>query len=688
MKYLVILLSCGLLFACQPSEQTAETEQSNSNPFFVEYNAIVDFAAITAENVVEATEVIQAQSDQAVQAIIEIDESNRTFENTMRALDDSFADYNKIASAIYLMSYTHPDSAIRTNALNANTILQQYINKVQLNEDLYKAIKSYSQSDEAKKLTGYQAKFVEETVREFERNGFALSAADRDILKVINDEIAEIGDTFSKNIASYQDALIATEDDVAGMPDDYKEQRRQEDGTYTIDLSYPSYRPFMKLSESESARKKLYFKYMNRAAPENLEVLQNLLKKRKEMAELLGYRSYAAYLLESRMAKNPETVWEFETKLKTDLREKAEADYKERLTVKQGDVPSATELKSWESGYYADKLLKEKYQLDGELVKQYFALNDVLDGLFTITQTIFDLKFREVENPSVWHEEVRLFEVFQDGKLKGRFYLDLHPRANKYNHAACFGIINGKMTQKGYQIPTASLVCNFPKATEEKPALMPHSQVETFFHEFGHVLHQMLTTAELVSQSGTNVARDFVEAPSQIFENWVWNYEALKLFSKHYETGEVLPKELFEKMLAAKNVGRGLASLGQVFYGTLDMTLHDKFDPNTDETTTDVLKKVQNEILINTYTEGTYMQAAFGHLRGYGASYYGYMWSQVYAQDMFSVFEENGILDKETGIRYRDIILASGSSKNELDLVREFLGREPNNEAFLRDLGL
>jgi thimet oligopeptidase len=281
-----------------------------------------------------------------------------------------------------------------------------------------------------------------------------------------------------------------------------------------------------------------------------------------------------------------------------------------------------------------------------------------------------------------------MFEVYQDGKLKGIFYLDLFPRPNKYNHAACFGIKNGKMTSNGYQLPMASLVCNFPEPTADKPSLMPHGQVETFFHEFGHVLHHMVTTADLYSQSGTNVARDFVEAPSQIFENWAWNYDAVKLFAKHYDTREVMPEELFNKMLAAKNVGSGMGAAGQIFYGTYDLTLHDQYDPNGDITTTEVLSELQNDILTMPYTDGTHFQCAFGHLNGYGSSYYGYMWSLVYAQDMFSIFQENGILDQPTGLRYRNIILAKGSSEEPLDLVIEFLGREPNNEAFLIDLGL
>lgn len=686
MKQLLTLAVAVAFLACEPQQQKQETP--TENPFYNTFNEPIDFGGIDPLDVSEATESIQNITDKAIADVIALKQDDRTFDNTMLALDDLYARFDGVASAIYLMSYTHPDSSIRNNALESNTVLGQYINKIQLNEDLYRAVKDYSKSEEAGKLTDYKAKFVQETVEEFERNGFALEKEDRKKLQEINDALSEIGDQFSKNIASYKDYLIVDEADMNGLPEDYKEEHKQENGTYHVDLSYPSYRPFMKYSESDEARKALYMKYMNRAMPGNIEVLESLLQKRKEMAELLGYRSYAEYRLEDRMAGTPERVWDFENKLKQELRQKAEKDYQELLEVKKDATGEASIINGWESSFYFDKLLKEKYQLDGELVKQYFALDDVIQGLFKITQTIFDLEYREVDNPSVWHPAVRLFEVIKDGKLKGRFYLDLFPRENKYNHAACFGIKNGKMTTKGYQVPTASLVCNFPRPTDDKPALMPHDQVETFFHEFGHVLHHMVTTADLLSQSGTNVSRDFVEAPSQIFENWVWNYDALKLFAKHYESREVLPEDLFNKMLAAKNVGSGISASTQVFYGSYDMMLHDKYDPNGSESTTDVLKKLQADILLYPYVEGTHFQAAFGHLNGYGASYYGYLWSKVYAQDMFSVFEKNGILDKATGKRYRDIILASGSSKDELELVKEFLGREPNNEAFLRELGL
>lgn len=681
MRKLILLLFTGLILSFQ-------SDSENPNPIYNSFNEPINFAAITADHIAQATISVQNETNESMDQIIQIADDEKTFENTFLAIDDLSANLSDVYATIYLLSSTHSDSLIRNTALESRVTLGQYWNQISLNEDLYKAAKSYSESEDAKLLQGFKAKFVLETIEEYERNGFALSLEKRNVLKEINDEISSFSNKFNENISTYKDNLIVSEEEIDGLPEDYKKARKLEDGTYKIDMSYPSVGPFFRLSNSEDARRKLQMKFSNRAYPDNIEVLQDLLKKRLEMAQLLGHKSFAAYRLQSRMAKTPERVWEFENSLKEALKEKSKKDYDELLEIKRTKQTEVNTINAWETSYYSNILKKEKYQLDGEEVKLYFALDDVLAGLFSITQTLFEYEYREVKDPSVWNEEVRMFEVYQDDKLKGRFYLDLFPRDNKYGHAACFPLRNGKMTAEGYKVPTASLVCNFPKPTEEKPSLMTHSQVNTLFHEFGHVLHHMSTTAELESQSGTNVSRDFVEAPSQIFENWTWNYDALKLFAKHYETREVLPKALFDKMLAAKNVGSGMAASGQVFLGTFDMTLHDLYDPNGSKTTTDVLKSVQSDISLIEYVEGTHFHTAFGHLTGYGASYYGYLWSKVYAQDMFSIFDEKGILDTTTGIRYRDIILSSGSSRDELELVKEFLGRDPNNEAFLKELGL
>lgn len=654
------------------------------------FNEQIQFSKITPEYIEKAHKKTMEDLDEKLESIKAIPVEMRSFENTIEAYDIAVDGLNTMWGTIYLMANAHPDANTREAANNANVTFAQYGNKLGLDEDLYRSFKEYSESDDAKLLVGYKEKYLRESIRDFERNGFALSQAKRDELKLIQDRLSVISNSFNKNISDYKDHLIVTEEDVKGLDEDYKKARRQEDGTYKIDLSYPSYRPFMRLSESESARKDLSEKYLNRAADKNLVVLEKLALNRIELAKHLGYNSFAEYTLETRMAKNPKTVWDFENGLIEKVREKGKLDFEEVLAVKREKTNNDTVsvVNGWEYGYYSNILKKEKYQVDAEKVKQYFELNNVLDGLFQITQSLFGVEYKQVKDASVWQEDVTMYEVIDNGELIGRFYLDLYPRDNKFGHAACFGLQKGLKTEKGYQIPTAALECNFPEPTDDTPALMSHQQVQTFFHEFGHVLHNMLTTAEMSGFSGTSVSRDFVEAPSQIFENWTWDYKALKLFAKHYETGEVLPTDLFEKMIAAKNVGSGNATLGQIFYGTIDMTIHDKYNPNETRTTTDIVRELRDSIMFTPYREGTHLQAAFGHLNGYAASYYGYLWSKVYAQDMYSIFEEEGILNPEVGQRYREYILAPGANKEPMELVKKFLGREPSAEAFYKSLGL
>ncbi|PIB34563.1 hypothetical protein BFP72_03625 [Reichenbachiella sp. 5M10] len=685
MKYLLTLLSLVLLMACEPNSTLVMPVPPADNALFRGFNATIDFDSLRAEDFAAATAYQIPKSRLWVQKIHET--KDRSFENTMREIDEMYDEISSLYGVIYLMGSTHPDSAIRNAALGEVVVMEKYFNSLSLNDTLYQAVKAYAQTDEAKTLTGPRAKYLTETVQSFERNGFGLDEAGRAQLQVIDDKLSELGNTFGNNIASFEDHLIVDEAGIAGLPEDYKQARQTEDGMYKIDMSYPSVLPFFKYAQSATARQQLFVKFRSRAAESNMAVLDSLILMRTQKAQLLGYDTYAAYRVADRMAKTTQNVWDFENDLVGKVRPKAEADYAELLEVKSTSTGTqASEIDAWSLSYYENILLKDSYQLDGELIKQYFPLDGSIEGLFTITQQLFGVTYRELEDPSVWNDDVRLFEVLQGEQVIGRFYLDFFPRANKYSHAACFPIISGKASDRGRQIPTAALVCNFPKATDDKPSLMLHNQVETLFHEFGHVLHHMLSETELASQSGTSVSRDFVEAPSQIFENWTWNYDALKLFAKHYETGEVLPKALFDKMIRSKNVGSGMNLQRQIYYGMYDFTLYDlKSDGMS---TDDVARSLHHKLLLYPFPEGTHLQTSFGHLDGYGASYYGYLWSKVYAQDMFSLFEQNGVLDQETGMRYRESILKPGGSMDENQMLVDFLGRAPQNDAFLKGEGV
>jgi thimet oligopeptidase len=687
---LMLILSAFIYSAALAIDNNNIEDKSASNPLFFGFNETVLFSDLSVDYIKEATESSLNTATKSLDKLYAISKEDRTFNNTMLELDNIYNEASNVYGCVYLMGSVHPDDDVRNQALQSRSEFAKFFNEIQLDENLYRAVKDYSESDEAQGLTGYEAKFVKETVEDFERNGFALSEEKREELKVINNKISDLSLLFQKNISSVDDYLIVEDADMEGMEEDYKKSRKMDDGKYKIDLSYPSYIPFMKFSKSDASRKALYKKFRNRAAAENLEILNKVLILRKQMAELLGYKTYAEYRVEDRMAKSPATVWDFENDLVDKVKEKAVLDYEELLDVKRSTLndDSIDVINTWESSFYNNILLKQKYDLDQNMLKEYFATDNVIDGLFQIAQHLFNVEFEEVSTPSTWQEDVRFFNVKRDGEIISYFYMDLYPRANKYSHAACFPMIAGKETDKGYQKPVATLVCNFPPPTEDRPSLLSKREVETFFHEFGHVLHNVLTQTKLSSHSGTSVARDFVEAPSQIFENWTWNYESLKLFATHYETGEVLPYALYERMLAAKNVGSGLSTLQQIYYGMIDFTLHDKYDPTSAEPTTEIVKNLQNEITLYPYVDGTHMHASFGHLMGYAAGYYGYLWSRVYAEDMFSVFELNGIMDQSTGVRYRDIILASGGSKDELEMVVEFLDRSPNQDAFLRSLGL
>jgi thimet oligopeptidase len=662
----------------------------NNNVLFPEFNHSIDFNSLTSGQIKQAKEETVSNVERIINEITENKQGTRTYNNSLKRFDDLINELEWVHSSIFLMAYVHPGAEIREEALVSIKELSRLENKIKMDVDLYQAIKDYAQTDEAARLEEAGKKFLDDTIRDFEQNGLGFPKEKREQIKKIQDEISELGIQFESNISSFKDALIVEEKDMEGLPEDYKQARKTAEGNYKIDLTYPSYFPFMKYSESDWARKELSKKFKNIAADKNLDVLVKLLRKRKALSRLLGYTSFASYILENRMAKKPSAVWKFEETLRNRVKGKAWEDYDKLLEKKKKKVNNQThKIEPWETTYYKTKLLREDYNLDDEEVKQYFELDRVIEGLFGVAGKLFSIDFKEVEAPSVWHEDVRLFEVYSNGELTGRFYLDLFPRDNKFNHAACFTIIPGKETDKGYQKPTAALVTNFPRPTEHSPSLLPHSDVVTLFHEFGHLMHDLLTKAPLAAQSGTSTKRDFVEVPSQLLEHWAWEYESLSNFATHYQTGEPLPEDLHKKMVNTKNVGSGLFVLQQIFYAMLDMTFHDRYDPDTDpRTTTEVVKELQNEITLFDYMEDTHFEAGFGHLYGYAAGYYGYMWAKVYAEDMFSLFREKGSFNEQLGEKLKKEVLEKGASREESAIVRDFLGRKPGYDAFLHAIGI
>ncbi|NOZ74369.1 MAG: Zn-dependent oligopeptidase [FCB group bacterium] len=684
-----------LLIQCTPKPSPSPAGQVplgvSSNPLLVKFNEVNRFSRLKTEHIPQATDITLDRANNILDGILSIPDEERTFDNTVKPIDEIYAVLGRVENPIYLMGAVHPDEAVRTAADSSILKFSKWETDFSLNEDLFRAVQAYGQTEDAQNLTGVNKRFYDDVLKDFLRQGFGLSKEKRDQVRELKNRISKLGLEFDNNIAQYTDTLVVTEEDMDGTPENYKKAMAAGDGTYKIDISYPSRRVFMKLSNSESARKALSEKFLNRAAEKNLKVIPEMVAERQKLANVLGYSSYAAYILDDRMPKTPDVVWKFEADLKSALKDKMSREHQELLDLKTKVTGEpATEINYWELHYLENKLAEEKYTLDEQKIREFFELNNVIDGLFTVAQTIYGLKFQEVPNPSVWHPDVTMYSVTDkdSGNLLGYFYFDLFPRENKYSHAAHFGISKGMSTPEGYQYPIAALVCNFPKPTEDQPSLLPHSDVETFFHEFGHLLHGMVTESALYSYSGTGVDRDFVEAPSQFFENWTWHKESLRLFAKHYQTDEVIPDSLLDRMLAAKNMSSGGDFAFQVFLGSLDMTLYDKWSPESSESVLDVSRRLHREILDWNETPNTARIASFGHLNGYAASYYGYAWSKVFAEDMFSVFAREGMMNPKVGKRFRETVLAPGGTREPMDLVRDFLGREPNNEAFKRSLGL
>ena len=612
-----------------------------------------------------------------------------TSENTIQALDEYLSEAIAASSSISLLAYTHPNGSLQQEGQQAAAKFGQFFNEIFLNKNLYERFKELDKHFPESERAVHEDKFIKDILQHFEKNGLNLPDKEQEQVRKLMNELSELGIQFTANIGAHDESLELTEKEMAGLPEDYKAQHKTEDGVYKIPLSYPSYFPFMKNAEHDNARKRLQALFKNIAADKNRPLLDTILEKRQALAQLLGFKSFAGYQLTDRMAKTPEQVWEFENQLKADVTQKANNDYASLIEIKKALNPEAEKvIESWQAAYYTNQLRKNKYQVDQEELKKYFPLNRVKEGLFHISAQLYGVQFVPATNQPVWEESVEAWEIRENEEVKARFYLDLFPRKGKYNHAACFTLVPGRSTDKGYQKPSAALVCNFPSPTEQIPSLLSHNDVVTLFHEFGHLMHDLLTQAPLAMQAGTNVARDFVEMPSQIFENWAWDYESVSLFAKHHKTGAVLPRDLFNKVLEARNADSGITTLQQIFYGTLDMTLHDKYEQIIDKPIHQVVKDLQEEITLYPFQEGTHFEAGFGHLVGYAAGYYGYLWAKVYAEDMFHELKKEGLMSAKAGQKLRHQVLAKGSSMEELDMVKQFLGRKPNSKAFMKSIGL
>lgn len=613
----------------------------------------------------------------------------RTFDNTVWALDQALATLNDDASSDQFLKYVSVSSTVRAAANDCETLLGQFGVETYSSEDLYAAVKSYAAKRETR--GGEDARLLEKELLEFRRAGLDLPKQTREEIKSIRTKLVELEAAFGKNLNESKDFALFTKEQLLGAPDDFIERLEKVDGQYKVTLDYPDYFPFMENVQVGASRKVLEGKFNDRAARENLPLLKEVLALRRKAAKLMGYPTHAAFVLEDRMAKDTKTVRGFYERLVKKLRPLAQDELKVLVALKyafEGPLYDGR-INAWDYRFYDNALKKAKYSVDAQLIKEYFPADLVTEQMLAVYQRILGLKFRQVPGAASWHPDVKLYEITDaaGGEPVGYFYLDLFPREGKYKHAAAFTLIQARALPDGrYQKPVSAMEANFNKPAPGKPSLLTHDEVETFFHEFGHIMHQTLTKAHHARFSGTSVARDFVEAPSQMLENWVWDPAVLSQLSGHYrDRSRKLPKDLLERMIAAKNVNSGLYHLRQVLFGAVDQLYHT--DPPAD--TTKAYGYLMKEVSLIPMSEGTHPEASFGHLMGYDAGYYGYLWSKVYAQDMFSRFEEaGGPLDAAVGRLYRKEILEAGSSRDEMDSLKAFLGRAPREDAFLRSIGL
>ncbi|TBR26267.1 hypothetical protein EPO15_00485 [bacterium] len=600
------------------------------------------------------------------------------------ALDAVLGDLEAETAAPTFLKYCSPDAAVREAAHAAETELGRYSVDVFTREDLYLRAKA----SRAEGLSPAAARLREKTLSDFRRNGLDLPPLQRARLTLWRKQLLDMELAFGKNLNEVRDFLAAGPSDLEGLPEEFVGRLGVlPDGRRKVTLDYPDSLPFMANARRPEARRAMYSLVNRRAVPENVALLEEILALRRRVAQALGYPSYAHYILEERMARTPEAVSDFLARLRRRLADKAAPERERLLALKRSEVPGAERLEIWDVAYYHNKLKKTAYDLDEFEIAGYFPAEKVVAGVMELYAGLFGVRFAP-SDARAWHPDVRVFDCVDaaDGRPLGRVYLDLFPREGKFKHAAVFPLVRGRREADGaYRRPSAAMLCNFPAPAGGRPGLLKHSEVETFFHEFGHVAHNLLTESPFSRFAGTRVARDFVEAPSQIMENWAWAPAVLRKVSGHWKTGEPLPEALIERMLEAKHLNSGIFTLRQLAMAVIDQALHAPGKAEPGET----FARIHEEVTTFPVAEGNRPEASFGHLMSYAASYYGYLWSDVYSADMFSVFAASGDLrSPEAGGRYRRQVLAPGGTREEADLVRDFLGREPSEDAFLKNLGL
>lgn len=684
MKAFLSILILALMIACNTTGENEKVKAAN--PFFTGLNEPIRYDRVTDGHIRQYAEIVMHESELALNEIRHLDKI--TFENVFIAYDRVINDLYKANNNCFMLYWVSTDSLCRDQGLKSYQAIDSLRNNISSDSRLYTQMMRFTETDEYLALTGHRKVFADDLIRDFRHNGVGLKDEELERFRNLKSEISDLSSQYSINMNTANAVLELDEEGAEGLPEDFKSKYREEDGIYRIPVIPATRMPVMNYAEKEATRKAFVLKYQTRAAEKNIAILDELVRKRYELGSLMGYDSYAAYAISRKMAKTPENVWAFLEDLLDRTAEKALKDHE--LLKEERNKETGTKSKSpvspWDWGYYRNRILIGQYNVDQEVVRNYLSMDNCLPGMISMYEELLGLEIRKVENPPVWHEDVLLYEVYEDETLKGRFYLDLYPRPNKESWFYGVELNNGMATPEGYEVPNCLLLGNFTAPTEQQPSLLSHSELRTLFHEFGHIMDKMSFEGEISMQADSR--EDFGEAMAQIFENWIWDYPSLSSFAKHYQTGEVLPKELFDNMLKVKNLTSGLDAQAQLRNSVYDMYLYDRYDPEAPLDTDELWNEVDKKIAVSPQVEGSHSQASWIHVNTHPTYYYGYLWAEVYSEDMFTVFQENGLTDTSTGKRYRELILSNGTQRDIVEAVEEFLGRPSNNEAYIKSLGL
>ncbi len=624
-----------------------------------------------------------ARAQRALDAVHALGES-ATVGEVVRAFDQIGRETGAVSGVAELFAAVHPDEAVREAAEQGIQRIAAFSTELSLDRAAFEAF-------ERLELTGDESpeerRFVEHTLRDYRRSGVDKDEATRAKITRLQEELVQIGQAFDRNIMTGGRTLrlAGGHAELEGLPADFLAAHPEDaDGSVTLSTDPADFIPVLLYAERDDVRYALFMEFHQRAHPENLAVLDELLARRHELATTLGFEHWAAYSCEDKMIGSAQAAREFVIKVSERARGVGEGEYAELLAELRKDDPKAERVEPWQSRHLMERVKRTKHAFDSQSVRPYFAYENVKNGILRTTETLFGVEVKRVraaEGGATWHASVECYDVFENGTRTARFYLDMFPRDGKFKHAAMFHIASGV---EGESLPEAALVCNFPEPKSGDSALLLHEEVTTCFHEFGHLLHHLFAVQKLHGFAGIACEWDFVEVPSQLYEEWAWSTQVLQGFATHHETGAPIPSELVDRLRAAEEYGKGLGVMGQMLYALYSLSLYDR-DPSGLDTGA-LLEDMQREHTFYERVPGTAMQCAFGHLHSYSANYYTYMWSLVIAKDFFGAFEGD-LMDPAVAQRYRDQVLSAGGGEDASRLVEDFLGREAGFgawEAWLR----